>query len=312
MDYSDVYSQYTDRQKVKLIFNPNAGAARKNRIDLPDIVGELRKWSIDPDICVLGQECNLALELKTALSEGIQTFVVCGGDGTISSVSDILAGTDAKIAIIPAGTRNNNAKSLKIPLELPDAAAIVRTGRVVEIDAGIVTCGGVISHFLEIVSVGLVAAINEVGEKLQHGRIASIGEFLSTFVACPPARISLTLDEGRQVQDTGFVALVTNMPYAGLHYQFGHDLCNRDGLLDVLFFSDLSKIDLLKYISQGIYLGKPEDPRIRHFLVRKIDIDTQPPMPVTADGRTIGEGNVHIELRKKALGFLVGAYNGIT
>lgn len=304
-----MYFEETDPRlpetRIKLIYNPNAGAVRRDKPGLQDILPELKKWQIEPDIIVLGGDCNLALELKTALSEGIRVFVVCGGDGTISRVCDILAGTDARIAIIPTGTRNNNAKSLNIPTELPECAALIRTGRVVRVDAGVVRCGGVISHFLEIVSVGLVSALNESGDALQHGKLASIGEFLSTIVSCPPAQIRLTLDGELRAQDTGFIALVTNMPYCGAHYEFGHALCNRDGLLNVLYFSDLSKPDLLKYLSQGIYLGKPEDPRIRHFLARTIDISAEPAMPVTADGRVIGEGDVHIEVREKAVGFIV-------
>jgi diacylglycerol kinase family enzyme len=304
-----VYPEETNpslpKLRIKLIFNPNAGAARRDKPGLPDILPELQKRQIEPDICVLEEGCNLALELKTALSGGIRVFAVCGGDGTISRVCDILAGTDARIAIIPTGTRNNNAKSLNIPTELPECVALIRSGRVVQVDAGVVRCGGVISHFLEIVSVGLVSALNESGDALQHGKLASIGEFLSTIVSCPPAQIRLTLDGQLRAQDTGYAALVTNMPYCGFHFEFGHALCNRDGLLNVLYFSDLSKPDLLKYISQGIYLGKPEDPRIKHYLARTIDITTEPAMPVTADGRVIGEGDVHIEVREKAVGFIV-------
>ena len=293
------------QQKIKLVYNPHAGAARKDKPGLPEVVLELRKWGLEPDICILDKGCNLPLELKTALSNGIRIFAACGGDGTVSCVSDLLAGTEARIAIIPAGTRNNNAKSLSIPLELPGCAALIRTGRVIKVDAGVVRCGGVITHFLEIVSVGLVSALNDSGDALQHGRVSGIGEFLSAFAACPPAEIRLTMDGQRQARNTGYIALVTNMPYAGLHFEFGHALCNRDGLLNVLFFSDLSKLDLIKYISGGIYVGKPEDPRIQHYLARTIDIKTEPPMPVTADGRMIGEGEVHIEVREKAVGFIV-------
>lgn len=292
--------------KAKLVFNPKAGAARKTRIELTDVLRELKLWKIEPDVCVLAPECNLALELTKALSEGIKIFIICGGDGTVSSACNILAGTSAVIAIIPAGTQNNNAKSMNIPLELPYAVAIIRRGRLVKVDVGMAACGGIIRHFLEIVSVGLVASLTESGDDIQHGKLSGIGEFLATMVTCPPAQITLTLDGNKHIQDNGFIALVTNMPYAGFHYQFGPPCCNRDGLLNVLFFSNLSKLDLLKYISQGIYLGKSEDPRIQHYLVKKLDIDTDPPMPVTADGSVIGEGAVHIELRKKALGIMAG------
>jgi diacylglycerol kinase family enzyme len=91
------------------------------------------------------------------------------------------------------------------------------------------------------------------------------------------------------------------MPYAGSHYQFAEENCCVDGFLNVLFFSNLSKLDLARYISGGIYPGKPEDPRIKHYCVRELNIETEPPMPVMVDGSVIGEGKAHISLKRKAL-----------
>ena len=79
-----------------------------------------------------------------------------------------------------------------------------------------------------------------------------------------------------------------------------------DGLLDVLFFADLSKLDLLGYIFHGVGTGKLEDPRIQHYHVRRVDIDTQPAMPIMADGNALGEGRVRIEVRRRVLAVMVG------
>jgi len=102
------------------------------------------------------------------------------------------------------------------------------------------------------------------------------------------------------------VVLVSNMPYIGLHYQVGSAASFGDGLLDVLFFADLSKLDLLGYVFQGVGVGNPEDPRIQHYHVRRMDIDTQPAMPVMADGIALGEGLVRIEVRRHVLAVMVG------
>jgi diacylglycerol kinase family enzyme len=65
-------------------------------------------------------------------------------------------------------------------------------------------------------------------------------------------------------------------------------------------------LDLLGYVFQGVGEGKPEDPRIQHFHVRRVEIDTQPAMPVMADGTGLGEGLVRIEVRRHALTVMVG------
>jgi diacylglycerol kinase family enzyme len=74
----------------------------------------------------------------------------------------------------------------------------------------------------------------------------------------------------------------------------------------VLFFTDLSKLELLGYVLQGVGEGKPADPRIQHFHVRRVEIDTHPDMPVMVDGTPIGEGRVCIEVRRHAVAMMVG------
>ena len=46
--------------------------------------------------------------------------------------------------------------------------------------------------------------------------------------------------------------LVSNMPHLGLHVRLSEADSFNDGLLDVLFFTDLSKLDLLGYVFQGV------------------------------------------------------------
>jgi diacylglycerol kinase family enzyme len=97
------------------------------------------------------------------------------------------------------------------------------------------------------------------------------------------------------------------MPYVGRHYQVGSPDSFNDGLLDVLFFADLSKVDLIGYILKGPGTSTQEDSRIQHFRVRKVVIDTHPAMSVMADGIAIGEGSVRIEVRRHALTVMVGS-----
>jgi diacylglycerol kinase family enzyme len=232
-------------------------------------------------------------------------FVVCGGDGTISAVARTLAGTRATLGIIPIGTQNNTALSLGIPADIPAAIAILRTGRRIKVDVGMATCGKINTPFLEVCSVGLISTLFPSADDIQHGNLARVGDFLATLAASPPAEIHLLLDDKQEIHNLGHVVLVSNMPYIGLHYQVGSAASFKDGLLDVLFFADLSKLDLLGYVLQGVGEGKPEDPRIQHYHVRRVDIDTQPAMPVMADGTALGEGLVRIEVRRRVLAVMV-------
>jgi diacylglycerol kinase family enzyme len=149
--------------------------------------------------------------------------------------------------------------------------------------------------------VGLVSALFPAADDIQHGNLARVADLLTSLTASPPAEIHLLLDKKVEIQNQGHVVLVSNMPYTGFHYQLGPVNAHKDGLLDVLFFAELSKLDLLGYVVQGVGEGYPEDPRIQHYHVRRVDITTNPEMPVMADGYPLEGGPVRIEVRRNAL-----------
>ena len=304
------------RMRAKLIFNPSAGAIKGSPIEILDVIHEMQAWKLVPEAFLVEPGCDLPGAVQDALAQGIRMFVVCGGDGTISAVASILASTPtarATLGIIPIGTQNNTALSLGIPSDVPAAIAILRTGRRIKVDVGMATYRGSSSEggetttpFLEACSVGLVSTLFPAADDIQHGNLARAGDFLATLVSSPPAEIHLVLDGKQEVRSLGHVVLVSNMPYIGIHYKVGSTAAFNDGLLDVLFFADLSKLDLLGYVFQGVGTGQSEDPRIQHYHVHRVDIDTQPAMPIMADGNALGEGRVRIEVRRRVLAVMVG------
>ena len=63
-------------------------------------------------------------------------IVAAGGDGTIGAVANYVASTDAVLGIIPAGTSNDVARSLGIPMRIEDAARLLTAGKVSTVDLG--------------------------------------------------------------------------------------------------------------------------------------------------------------------------------
>ena len=293
------------RKRVKLIFNPSSGEAGESPVQLMDVISEMQAWKLIPEAYLVEPGSDLPTVVQEAFEQGMRMFVVCGGDGTIDAVAGALAGRRATLGIIPTGTRNNVAISLGIPADIPAAIAILRTGRRIKLDAGIAACGEIRRPFLEACSVGLFSALFPAADDFQHGNLARLGDFLSTLVASPPAEMHLVLDDKQEIQTLCHVVLVTNMPYIGPHYQAGSAVSFNEGLLDVLLLADLSKLDLLGYAIQTAG-GGPEDDRIQRYQVRRVDIDTQPAMPVMADGVALGEGPLRIRVRRHTLAVMAG------
>jgi diacylglycerol kinase (ATP) len=67
--------------------------------------------------------------VRAFLGKGVEVVAVCGGDGTISEAACGLAGAQVPLAVLPGGTSNVLARELGIPLDIPSAAGLLRTGR---------------------------------------------------------------------------------------------------------------------------------------------------------------------------------------
>ena len=62
---------------------------------------------------------------RRAVKDGADLVLVWGGDGMVQRCVDALAGSDAVVAVIPAGTANQLAGNLGIPTDLAEAVRIV-------------------------------------------------------------------------------------------------------------------------------------------------------------------------------------------
>lgn len=78
-----------------------------------------------------------ASQAKAALSLGCRHILVAGGDGTLRTVIEVIANTDATLGIIPVGTGNVLARNLGLPIgNLGKAVSRALAGSNREIDLG--------------------------------------------------------------------------------------------------------------------------------------------------------------------------------
>jgi diacylglycerol kinase (ATP) len=91
--------------------------------------------------------------VRKALADGAELFFVWGGDGMVQRSIDALAGSDATLAIVPAGTANLFASSLEIPQNISGAVQIGLDGHDRSLDVGKVNG----EHFAVIAGAGFDA-----------------------------------------------------------------------------------------------------------------------------------------------------------
>jgi diacylglycerol kinase family enzyme len=125
--------------KVVVLVNASAGAAALQGADrLGEALAEAFETSgLSVEIeLVGGEDMRAAAEAARdrAHRAEIGAVAVGGGDGTISTVAGVLAGTGIPLGILPLGTLNHFAKDLGLPADVDEAVVIIARGETRTVD----------------------------------------------------------------------------------------------------------------------------------------------------------------------------------
>jgi YegS/Rv2252/BmrU family lipid kinase len=104
---------------------------------LDELRRELRRAGVDDPYWSEVPKSRFAPErVERALADGAELVFVWGGDGMVQRCVDVLAGSGATLAIVPAGTANLFATNLGIPKDIAEAVEIGLRGRKRTLDVG--------------------------------------------------------------------------------------------------------------------------------------------------------------------------------
>jgi diacylglycerol kinase (ATP) len=104
---------------------------------LPELRRVLARHGIeDPYWCEVPKSRKAPKQVERALKKGAELVFVWGGDGMVQRCVDVLAGSDATLAIVPAGTANLLATNLGIPKDIEKAVEIGLAGPRQKLDVG--------------------------------------------------------------------------------------------------------------------------------------------------------------------------------
>ena len=158
--------------------NPAAGAAN-GASDLPAVVtAAFAAHGVEATIQRLpGHRLEAAVQEIMHNRPTGEALAVAGGDGTVSAVAGVLAGTDLPLGILPTGTLNHFAKDLGLPLEIDAAAGIIAAGNARKVD--VAELNGRV--FVNNSSVGLYPFM--VDRRNVHQNRQRVGKLLATLPA---------------------------------------------------------------------------------------------------------------------------------
>jgi diacylglycerol kinase (ATP) len=292
---------------VTVLTNPTAGNGRASRVS-EVVVARLRDRGTRV-ITIEGRTPGEALEsTKRAVRAGTDALVAVGGDGLVNLALQAVATTTTPIAVAPAGTGNDFARLLGVPLGDPVAAAdIVGEGRVRTMDLGRVDG----RWFATVLSSGFDSLVTERANRLRWPRgplrynIAMLLE-LSRFRPIP---YRLELDD-RSFDVDATLVTVGNGPTYGGGMAICPDARADDGLLDVTVVRASSRTRLVRLfptLYKGTHVTLPE---VDTYRAARVTLTAQG-MVAYADGERFPPLPVCIEVVPRAVNVLVGSASSL-
>lgn len=277
--------------RVALLVNPTSGGGRGAGAG-STVSGQLTAAGIEI-VDVSGTDAaDARSKARTALDAGAAALVVVGGDGVVHLGANLVAGTDTPLGIVPAGTGNDIARALGLPIDDLSAAGsgvvtAVAAGTTRTIDAArhVPDDGGdAAGWFVGVLGAGFDAKVNERANgwrwpKGPRKYDLAIARELPVFKPLPYV---LELD-GRTVTANAMLVAVGNGPSYGGGMLVCPDAELDDGLLDVMIVDKISKLEFLKVFPK-VYTGAHKDhPAVSIHRARTVRLST-PGIVAYADG----------------------------
>jgi diacylglycerol kinase (ATP) len=129
-------------RKILLLVNPVLQRTRARRRAVDRVLSTFHESGATVDVLETGENRAAGPKARSAVAQGYEAVVVCGGDGTIFDVIQGLAGSSVPLGIIPFGTGNVMAQNLGIPDDPIQAAHCLLRNQSCRVPLGRITCCG--------------------------------------------------------------------------------------------------------------------------------------------------------------------------
>ncbi|PSB03428.1 lipid kinase [Merismopedia glauca] len=265
-------------QRALLLVNPHARQGKNAVTQATDHLQKLGLQVVVED----GTYAPKYSEIIRQYHQQIDLVIIGGGDGSINAAIEGLLDTELPLGILPLGTANNLARTLKIPNSIPQACQIIARGKSQLIDIGWVNG----HYFLNIASLGLSAEVNRrVSQRLKKhwGVFAYIITALQVLATVRPFWVDIYADN-QSIETKTLQITIANGRYYGSGLVIADDATIDDERLD------LQSIEMQHWwqifpLLPAAFLGKsPTGDSVRLIQGKDIEIHTRKPHPINTDG----------------------------
>lgn len=245
--------------------------------------------------------------VQEALNEGYRLIILGGGDGSVSSVVDLMAGRDAVLGLLPLGTANDFARTLEIPAGVGEACRTTARGKVVDVDLGLAGENYYVNAASVGLSVGVTRALSPWMKK-RAGALAYPLAAVRAFLRHEPFSARLTFPDGdHEPAEYGRLLQVAvgNGRFYGGGMVVAPESSMDDRILDVYAIEMGRHRDLVgvaRYMKSGDFIRREG---VSHYQTSRVYLETGPDLPVNVDGELVARTPQLFSLAPNALRVIV-------
>ncbi|WP_026826124.1 MULTISPECIES: diacylglycerol kinase family protein [Exiguobacterium] len=287
--------------RALIISNPKSGTSETM---LGEVIGTIE--SLYEEITIKKtQEIGDALRFSSE-SGPFDHLIVIGGDGTLNEVVNGLMTLEREerptVGIIPAGTCNDFARALELPIQPTQAANVIKSKHTQQVDVIQVDE----MYALNFVGIGLIADTSRQIDPDEKESLGSIGYFLATirqFREADPFEIRLyRKDELLYEGDVSFL-YIGNGSYLGTVPTKLETQSFSDGLLEVVHSSSIGFPMIRQLLAQQLGLDQ-KSPEWNHFQASHVKVELSQPQIIDIDGEHFESEQLSIQIQENAVTFL--------
>jgi diacylglycerol kinase (ATP) len=258
-------------------------------------------------VYALRDPARLAETVREALLEGHDLVILGGGDGSVSTVVDLLANSDAMLGLLPLGTANDFARTLGIPFDLEAACNVIAHGKVVHADLGLAGS----NYYVNVASVGLgTDVVENLSPQLKRTARALAYPIAAVRAYANHRPFSAALDfpdgDHEPADLDGLLQVaVGNGRFYGGGMVVAPDSGVDDAALDVYAIAARKGLELARVV-RGLWTGEfVESPCVRYWRTSRVRIQTDPWLSINVDGELVSRTPKTFSVAPKALKVLV-------
>lgn len=240
---------------------------------------------------------DVASLARTAAAKPGTIVVGVGGDGTLSCIAGALVETEAVLGIIPAGTGNDFARTMGIPLSPTAACDVLFKGATVPLDLGLYNG----KYFYNTIGAGLDAEVAADANKFKRfSSIAYLLALLKQLAVYRPHPVSIEVD-GNIVTGPVWLVTVANAKYYGGGMKIAPFADPQDGLADIIIVGNVHRLNFLRLFPL-VYSGRHiNHPAVQVLHGKEIRIYSTHKLAVHADGDLAGTTPVSVKMCHHAI-----------